>query len=580
MRWIKGLFTIVGGIVVIGFLITVLVNWYTREQVPDETVLFLDLEQPIVESVQDDLLSEIMGDERLVLRDLVDAIDRAAGDQRVKGLVARVGAGEHGFGMTQEIRQAILRFRESGKPAMAFAETMGELQPANQDYYLATAFDRIFLQESGAVGLVGLAAETPFARDTLEKLDIEPRLSARGDYKTVTNTLTERAFTDAHREVEQALVDDLFTVLVDAIGQARGIDAGELRSLIDGGPFIGEAALDAGLVDGFAYRDQVTDMMEGEVGGFESLPAEAYLRLAGRPHQNGTGVALIHGSGQVVRGNGNAASPMGDTRMGSDAMTRAFKGAIEDDDIQAIVFRIDSPGGSAVASDTIWRLTHMAREAGKPVVASMGNVAASGGYYAAMPADRVIAQPGTFTGSIGVAGGKLVTAPFWQENLGVRWDMVTTSENATMYSLLFDYTELGWQRHEQWLNATYAQFVGKAAADRGMPEEAMHQVARGRVWTGNQALGHGLVDELGGYHEAWMAVRELLDLEADAPLHIRPFPPPRGLLEILAEGDIPGAPGAMPIRQLESLQGVIEQLQRAGLLGHRHALESTPRDVR
>lgn len=572
MRWIKGLLAVIGGIVVLVVAAAVAVGVLTRERLPDQVVLVLDLEAPVIEAIPDDVFGRAMVGDRWRLQDLIEALERAAADDRVLGLIARVGDGDHGIAAVQEIRQAVQRFRAAGKPALAFAETMGEAGPGNQGYYLASAFERIYLQESGDVGLVGLSSESPFLRETLARLDLEPRLDARERYKTVINHATETGLTEAHREADQALLDDLFNTLLADIAEARGLEVEPLRELIDRGPFFGAEAVAAGLVDGLAYRDQVDAALRAEVGEFAAVDGRRYLRLAEPPRQRGAGVAVIHGSGPVTRGDSSFSPVFGGSTMGADSINAAFAAAIADDDIAAILFRIDSPGGSYVASDAIWRMTQLAREAGKPVVASMGNAAASGGYFVAMGADRIIAQPGTLTGSIGVAGGKLVTDRFWQERLGVHWETLTTSANATMYSFLHDYTEYGWQRHEEWLDRIYDDFVAKAAQGRQLPTGELDALARGRVWTGRQALEHGLVDAVGGYAEARVALRELLQLEADAPLRLVPYPQPRGWLELLSAGNL----GAAATRAGDALGPVLRALP-GGAAG---PLEMSPREIR
>ncbi|MEA5444590.1 signal peptide peptidase SppA [Gammaproteobacteria bacterium AB-CW1] len=580
MKWIKKTCTVLGALVLAGVLIALVSSFFARERVPSEVIISLNLEQPVIESIPDDPLARAMMGDRWVLRDLVEAIDRAAEDRRVKGLVARVGGASQGMAAVQEIRQAIERFRESGKPAIAYAETIGEVGPGNQGYYLATAFDEIHMQESGDIGLVGLISESMFLAGTLEKLDLEPRMDHRHEYKNAKNTFTETEFTEAHREAEQAVLDDLFEEMVSDIAQSRGLSDLEIRDLINRGPFLGVEAVDAGLIDGLAYRHELDGLLEAKVGRFTTMESRHYFRLAGRPHKRGTGVAVIHGTGGVMRGESGYDPVFGSVSMGSDTVVRAFRDAIEDDSIKAILFRVDSPGGSYVASDAILAMTRKAREAGKPVVVSMGNVAASGGYFVAMEADRIIAQPGTITGSIGVLGGKFLTTDFWLERFGISWDAVTTADNASMYSGGHDYTEHGWQRHQDWLDRVYEDFVAKAAAGRNMSYDELEAFAKGRIWTGQQALDRGLVDGVGGYGEAMAAVRELLELEVDAPLKLKTYPEPKGWLNLLAGGRAEPVASRAALRALESIQPLMRELHRAGIVGDKDVLEITPPEVK
>lgn len=575
LRWITRIFATLGGLVFAAIIVAVLVAAFSREKLPERTVLVIDFEQPAIETPPRDALERLMLSERLVVRDVVEALDRAAGDDRVKAVVARVGSG-HPVAMTQEFRQAVQRFRASGKPAIAFAETMGEVGPGNTGYYLAAAFDEIYLQESGDIGLVGLASNAMFLRGALEKLELEPRLANRHEYKTAMNMLTERAFDEPHRESTAAILDSIFSVMSEEIAADRVMTAGEFRALVDRGPFLGAEAVEAGLVDGLAYRDEIMKRLEEQAGGaFETVGPARLLKLAGRSRaKRPSTVALIYGEGMVQRGEGGFDPLFGSTAMGSDSLTRAFREAIDDEEVEAIVFRVDSTGGSYVASDAIWRMTLEAREAGKPVVVSMGNVAASGGYFVAMASDRIIAQPGTITGSIGVVGGKFLTRDFWQDNFGITWDSVQTSANAGMYTGLDDYSEHGWARHQAWLDRVYEDFTDKVGRGRGMTRAQVHEIAKGRVWTGSQALELGLVDQLGGFAEAQAAVRELLDLAPDAPLALRHFPREKPWFQQLLPGSGEMAASSAAVRALAEIQPVARALRQAGVLGPQHALEA------
>jgi protease IV len=572
-RWFGRFFTSIGVLVVVLAVVGVVVALSSREKVPERTVLLIDFEQQAIEALPQDPFAGLVLSERIIVRELVDALDAAAADDRVKGVIARIGGG-HPMAMTQEFRQAVQRFRASGKPAVAFAETLGEVGPGNTGYYLAAAFDEIYLQESGDIGLVGLAANGMFVRGALDKLELEPRFDHRHEYKNAMNMLTERAFDEAHREATSAIIESMFAVMSSDIAADRGMSAAEFALLVDRGPYLGAEAVDARLVDGLAYRDEVFARVEELTGGaFETLSPSAYLKIEGGPHDRGTGVALIYGSGGVQRGQSSFDPLFGSVAMGSDTVTRAFRDALADDDVKAILFRVDSPGGSYVASDAIWRMTVKAREAGKPVVVSMGNVAASGGYFVSMASDRIIAQPGTVTGSIGVVGGKFLTRDFWEENFGITWDTVQTSANADMYVGLHDYTAEGWARYQAWLDRVYDDFTGKVARGRGMSQDDVHEIAKGRVWTGAQSIENGLVDGVGGFAEARAAVRELLALAPDAPLHIKVFPAEKPWYQRLMPGSEPDSVAVAAVRALEQLQPVAKLLRQAGVVGERHALE-------
>lgn len=575
-RWLTRFFAAIGVLAVLAVVVGIIAFALSREQVPDRTVLVIDFEQPVIEAVPQDALAAVLLGDRMLVRDVVDALDAAADDDRVKGLIARVGGGQP-MAITQEFRQAVQRFRESGKPAVAYAETMGEVGPGNTGYYLAAAFDEIYLQESGDIGLIGLTGQGMFVRGMLEKLGLEPRMDHRHEYKSAMNMFTEREFTGAHREVTASIVESLFEDMAGEIANNRGMTHQQFVALVARGPYLGAEAVDAGLVDGLAFRDEVHALMEERTGGeFQTVSPQRYLKLNGRPHDSGTGVALIYGHGAVVRGPSGYDPIFGSASMGSDTVTQAFRDAIDHDEVKAIVFRVDSPGGSYVASDAIWRMTRQAREAGKPVVVTMGNVAGSGGYFVAMASDRIIAQAGTITGSIGVLGGKFLSGEFWEERLGITWDQVTTSPNAGMYQGLEDYTEHGWQRHQDWLDRVYEDFTAKVADGRGMSRAAVHDLAKGRIWTGSQGSGNGLVDQTGGFAEAYAAVRELLELDPDAPLKIMPYPAEKPWYQQFMPGDDEPAVSAsarMAVRALEEIQPAARALRNAGVLDERRALE-------
>ena len=535
---------LVGGLAFIGGLVVLLVvivlglggmAWSKKGVVPAKTILEVDLTRRLHEQPPNDPVSGLLLAKTLTVRDVVEALQRAATDDRVVALIARIGAASLGLAQIQEVRDAVLAFRDKGKRAVAYAATFGEFGPGNGAYYLATAFDTIYLQPSGDVGLTGLMAETPFLRGTLDKLGLVPRLDHRQEYKDFMNILTERQYTAPHREATQRVVESQFAQMVQGIATARGLYAGAVRSLIDRGPFLGPEALQAQLVDALAYRDEVYTQVKTQAGGQAQLLYLAkYLTRAGRPYTTGDTIALIYGVGAVRLGKSDFDPLLDGPTMGAETVTAAFRAAVEDPDVKAILFRIDSPGGSYVASDAIWRETVRAREAGKPLIVSMGDVAGSGGYFVAMAANKIVAQPGTITGSIGVVGGKIVTTGFW-DKLGLSWDEVHTSANATMWSSTQDYTPEQWARLENSLDRIYEDFTTKVAAGRQLPKEHILEVARGRIWTGADAKENGLVDELGGLPVALRLTREAIGLPPDAPIRLKLFPAPSALWETVLD---------------------------------------------
>src|SRR6267154_4280714 len=441
---------ILGALWLVTMVILIFAVIGSKGKVPDKTILEANFEEALPEDIPDTPTATLMNGERTTVRDVVDAIDRGSGDDRVVGMVAKIGAAPLGMAKVQEIREAVQRFRAHKKFAIAYAETFGEFGPGNGSYYLATAFDQIYLQPSGDVGLTGIIMESPFVKGTLSKLGMRFHGDHRYEYKNALNFFTETKYTGPHKEAMTAIMTSWFNQMKDGICQARQIAPEKFQSLVDAGPYLGKEAIAAKLVDGVAYRDQVYGKVKSQAGdGAELLYLDKYLHRAGRPHDHGKTVALVFGVGGVTRGKSDYDPVQGSQNMGSDTVAGAIRAAAEDKDVKAILFRIDSPGGSYVASDTIWREVLRAHQAGKPVIVSMGNLAGSGGYFVAMAADKIVAEPGTITASIGVLGGKMLTSGLWNK-LGLSWDEVHAGANASMWTGNMDYTPAEWARFETW----------------------------------------------------------------------------------------------------------------------------------
>lgn len=581
MRIVRSFLMVVGAAAVLAAAGAAAAVWFlsTRDlPVPERTVLVLELHGQIVEYAPPDftrLLRRRTSGARLWR--VVETLHRAKADPRVLGLLVRIHAPGMGWAQVQELRDAVLAFRQSGKPAVAFAESFGEFGPGNDAFYLAAAFDEIYLQPSGNVGLTGLLAQRYFVKGALEKLGVEPRLDEREEYKGIKGTLSERGFTPPQREALVRVLRSLSEQVAAGVAEGRGLSRADVRGLMERAPLSAKEALYAGLVDGLRYGDEVRRMMKQRLGAdAEFLPLFRYGRRLEPEGEPAATVALIYGVGQV-QGGRNRYDPLGGgASMGSESVVRAFRRAVEDDEVRAIIFRIDSPGGSYVASDAIRREVARAGRGRKPVIVSMGNVAGSGGYFVAAPADRIVAQPGTLTGSIGVAAGKVVIRGLW-EKLGVSWDQVAANPNATFWSALHDYEPDQWKRLERLLDVVYDDFVAKVAEGRKLPEEAVRRAAKGRVWTGADARERGLVDDLGGYAAALRAAREALGLPPDSVLRLRVLPPRKSavrlLLEELAgdwEGDAPAPAASVRSGALARLAGWARQ---AGLTGRPGVLE-------
>jgi protease IV len=584
-RAIVAILAAIGGLVILFVLFFVALSWavLSPTPLPSRVVLELDLDRGLVEAVPQDAFALAFERRRLTTREVVEGLERAADDGRVVGLLVRGGTAFGGWGRVEEVREAVLRFRAGGKPAVFFAETIGDFGAGQGSYYLASAFDEVILQPSGDVGLMPLVAEAPFLRGTLEKLDVVPRFDARWEYKDATEIFTERGFSERSREAVEALLESILTTAVEGIAEGRGLPPDSVRALVRDGPFMAREGLAAGLIDRLGYLDEARDRareLSGEEGA-ERLAFRSWIERDGRAWTRGPRVALVYGTGIIERGEGRWDPLSGVGSFGAATVAANVRAAVDDDRVRAIVLRVESPGGSYPASDVVRRELERAREAGKPVVVSMGDYAASGGYLVAAGADRVVAHPGTLTGSIGVAGGKMVTDELW-ERFGVEWDRVEAGGETTFDSPIEDFSEEEWERFQAFLDRIYEEFLGHVAEGRGMSRGEADRVARGRVWTGRDALERGLVDELGGFQAALRQVRELLELEEDAPVQVALFPPERTFLQLLLEdgwrvaavrylGVRAGEDGALAaaLRPVQSpvLGPLLTRAARLGLLG-------------
>jgi len=541
-----------------------------KGRVPSKTILEADFEQTYLENSPETATAQLLLSDKETLRDVVDAIDRGAADDRVVGMIARIGAAPMGMAQTQEIRDAIQRFRAHKKFAVAYSETFGEFGPGNSAYYLATAFDHIYLQPSGDVGLTGIILESPFIKGTLSKLGVTFHGDHRYEYKNALNFYTETKYTGPHKEAMTAIMNSWFKQMKDGICSARQFDPAKFQSLVDAGPYLGKEAVGAGLVDAVAYRDEVYGEVKKKAGdGAELLYLGKYLARAGRPHTRGKTVALVFGVGGVTRGKSDYDPVQGSQNMGSETVAGAIRAAAEDNDVKAILFRVDSPGGSYVASDTIWREVVRARQAGKPVIVSMGNVAGSGGYFVAMAANKIVAQPGTITASIGVLGGKMLTSGLW-DKVGLSWDEVHQGQNATMFTGTQDYTPAEWGRFEAWLDRVYLDFTSKVADGRKLPKEKVLEIAKGRIWSGEDAKNLGLVDELGGYDTALKLAKKAIGVSENDEVKIVVYPRPKSFFKNLmdrrgADNSDQEAVGQTLARVLADVQPMARKLRAVGI---------------
>ncbi len=487
-------------------------------------LLELDLDVALVDPPPSAPLAKAMTRGRPALRTVLSGLHRAVKDPRVAGLIVRTGGTPHPLAHAQELRDALLEFGASGRPTLAWAETFGEFGRATAGYLIATGCAEIWLQPTGDVGLTGIAAEATFVRELFDRLGIRAEVGARREYKNAPNMATERGYTEPHREAMARLVESSLHGALEDIAECRDLDVEVVRALVDRAPLSAIEALDAGLVDRLGYRDEAYGDLSARVPGAQlrflhRLGEHPGTRVRSVVSRDKRYVAVVDVCGGIKSGR-SGRGVMG-SAAGSDTVNAALRTAVTDSNVAAVVLRVDSPGGSYVASDAIWRTTQALRPAGKPLVVSMGGVAASGGYYVAMAADRILAQPTTITGSIGVFGGKLVIADLLTRR-GIDHDAVAAGARARMASARvgFDADQLA--ALEAWLDRVYADFTGKVATARGLSADAIEAAARGRVWTGADARERGLVDAFGGLHEAAAQARALAGLSPGAP--VRPLP--------------------------------------------------------
>ncbi len=502
--------------------------------VPKRSTLVLRIGGQLAELPPDLPVGPFIGNVRPPsLRTLVENINKARVDPRISALIvapSRIGVPY--WGKIQEIRAAIADFKRSGKPAVAYLEYGGD-----REYFLATACDKIFLMPTSTLDLAGVATYELFLRGTLDKIGAYPDLHHIGDYKTATNQMTEKTFTAAHREMTESLNRDTYDQMVRAIADGRRKSEAEVRSLLDEGPFLADAAVRAGLVDDTAYEDQLDDKVRFNGAEKRLVETRDYNQIdpTSLGLNKGPRIAVLYAVGIIVSGR-SGYDPVNGPVVGSDTFVEYLRRIRSDPKVKAIVLRIDSPGGSTIASDVMWRELMVTRDArpDRPLVASMSDLAASGGYYIAMPAQVIVADPGTLTGSIGIFGGKIVTGGVYQK-LGANIESVATGRNADMNSPVRPFNESERAKLEEQLQSFYDQFVGKVAQSRHSTPEKIHAVAQGRVWTGRQARQIGLVDELGGLGRAVAIAKQRARIPVDSEVELVIYPPRRSWYEVVSE---------------------------------------------
>jgi protease-4 len=461
------------------------------------------------------------------------ALRAARGDDSVKALAVTIDGAGLGLAQAQEVRRQFHALREAGKNVECYLDTVGEGANGTLDYYLASACDDIFVSPAGEFNLLGLAFDSYFVRGALDKLHIDPEFHHRGKFKSASEMYTERKHSPEAREALDRLLDGFFGQVVGGVAEDRDLAPAAVRAAFDAAPFSLEDAVAKGLVDELLFADQFQDEISERFPG----AGEREL-LAHRGSSFGTGkhVAVLFADGTIVRGKSGSDPWSGEGALGSVSLAKHLDDLADDDDVAAVVLRVDSPGGSALASDLILRAVSSLKEK-KPVVASFSDLAASGGYYIAAKASRIVAEEGSITGSIGVVSGKLVTKRFREDLLGVTNEILKRGANADIYSSSSVFSPEQEAAFVGQMERIYQRFIGHVAEGRGMEPAAVDAVAQGRVWTGADAKERGLVDELGGLDRAIALAGELGGLGDEARFSVHPAPP--DFWELLREGGFP-----------------------------------------
>lgn len=502
----------------------------------DNSVLALRVAGSLPDYSPDDPFKRFFGGPDQSLTGLVMQFKKAKVDKRIKAILLDVDMSGVGWGKAEEIRDAITDFRSSGKPVYAYIEF-----GLNKEYYIATACNKIIVPPPGELFINGLAADVMFFRGSLDKLGIYPDIYQIGKYKSAGDMFTQKQMTDAHREYINSMLDDLFNRYVNEVAQARHKTPDEVRKLIDEAPYGAAKAKEVGLIDEAMYRDDVEKLLKKELGYKDS---DAFAPVRGVDYRDvepeslglnkGERIAVIYATGDIGSGSSQN-SPSGEQSIGSDTLAKALTDAAADKSIKAIVLRIDSPGGSGLASDIIWHAVEAANQK-KPVVVSMSDVAASGGYYISASAAKIVAQPSTITGSIGVVAGKPVMRGFY-DWLGISNEYVLRGKNAGMFRETEKFSDEERAKFEEWIkNTYYNDFVPKVAKGRKKDPQYIDSVGQGRVWTGAQAKDRSLVDEFGGLDKAIEVAKQLAKIPADKGVERVVLPYPQTFLQQLLSG--------------------------------------------
>jgi protease-4 len=573
LRWLRAVFLgALNGIarfaaaILIIVAVLVLIGLFQGDGLPGNMVLALDLRQPIVDSTPPTPFD--LGRQVPTIMDIVMALDEAGRDPRVKGVIVTLGGGHISIAQAEEIDAAVKRFRAKGKFVIAYSH--GFTETGLGDYLTASAADQIWMQPQSDFSPAGTAVGEFFVRGLLDKIQAQPQIVKRADYKSAADTFMEKDMTAPDREQLTALVQSAYESATAAMAVARKMPKQTIVDTLNASPQFSDDAKKKGLVDTLGYDDDAGNAAltrAGKDAKFTQLLN--YLRAKERTARPASGprIALIEAAGEIVDGKSHGPGIFGgDNVIASDDLSEAVRAAVRDPDVKAIVLRVDSPGGSVSASDQILESLRRAQARGKPVVVSMAGLAASGGYYISCKANRIVAEPGTITGSIGVLTGKVAIG----KSLGlagVSVGEVAQGENALFDSSMQPFTQKQLDSLNAQVDATYNDFMRKVSVGRKLPFEKVQEIAKGRVWSGADAKDRGLVDELGGLWQATDDAKALAHLAKDQPVVFRRFPGRKGIFETMNEMfgssavGFKAMEGLIEIANLPPIRAVVTALQ-------------------
>ncbi len=520
--------TFIGGFVFFLFLSGLVIGALTDKRsvkLPDNIVLSLEVKEQFKEKSGISGLTDLLSpSQSLTIHEIVGAINHAAKDKRVHGLYVKLDGGDYGLAHIQEFRDAIAHFQTKGKFAYLYSNSFGGLHSSMAEYYMASLMNEVWMQPVGTVSITGYSLQMPFLREALDKIGIEPEVIAAGQYKSAPEIFTRNGQSESSQKMNQNLLRNLSDQFISDVSFDRDISPDTLKTLIAQAPMTDHHALKSGLVDSIGYWDEFLKHIQNEAPKDSiSVDVKKYNRAKKKSKNDVTKFALIQASGAITS-LGEGATLLDDQTTYSEEIWDAFHDAMNDQDIKAIIFRVDSPGGSPVASETIRRAVILAKQK-KTVIVSMGNTAASGGYWISVDASAIIAQPATLTGSIGVFAMKPNLQGFW-DKLGIHWDIVKQNDGADIWSPHKALSEDEKAKLQTLINYTYEQFIERVASGRNMAETEVRKIAEGRVWTGEQALKNGLVDGLGGVETAVSKGKELSKISHNENVVLVPYPKP------------------------------------------------------